>query len=366
MKNNYLKSVLLSCIVILTMGGCKEKDNIHGIEVNSCETCHTDYAMLQKVYSPDTEPPASGCGGDAPYYEPYDRVYMGGDGFTEFKSSGHYEIGCAGCHNGDDKSSDKDKAHSGTFIAHPSAVAEESCGTCHKEISTNFASSLHNGMGQKRKVAIRSGYSGSGDFDKLPAHQTEGYNKNCATCHGTCGNCHVVRPLIGGGGLAKGHMFTKEPDMVGVCVTCLKDTCSQKNLIWLVYVLHVTLRGAVMPIWVLLPEQSLMFISPLKDSSVLIAMKEQNCMVTEQRLSRGMLTISFRNVMIVIQGLPRKILTIQFIMKALTVRSVIRKTITIVEAVIFMVKGPGFLPTWISKLLQIQFLILKPVMISLL
>ncbi|HAM09202.1 MAG TPA: hypothetical protein DCP74_02720 [Bacteroidales bacterium] len=220
MKNNYLKSVLLSCIVILTIGGCKEKDNIHGTEVSSCETCHTDYAMLQKVYSPDTEPPASGCGGDAPYYEPYDRVYMGGDGFTEFKSSGHYEIGCAGCHNGDDKSSDKDKAHSGTFIAHPSAVAEESCGTCHKEISTNFASSLHNGMGQKRKVAIRSGYSGSGDFDKLPAHQTEGYNKNCATCHGTCGNCHVVRPLIGGGGLAKGHMFTKEPDMVGVCVTC--------------------------------------------------------------------------------------------------------------------------------------------------
>jgi thiosulfate/3-mercaptopyruvate sulfurtransferase len=219
MKNTLIKSILLLIILSLTIA-CKEKDDIHGDELSSCETCHTDYALLQKVYSPDTEPPASGCGGDAPYYEPYDRVYMGGDGFADFKSSGHYEIGCTGCHNGDDKSSDKDKAHSGTFISHPSAVAEETCGTCHKEISTNFASSLHNGMGQKRKVAIRSGYSGSDDFDKLPAHQIEGYNKNCATCHGTCGNCHVVRPLIGGGGLAKGHMFTKEPDMVGVCVTC--------------------------------------------------------------------------------------------------------------------------------------------------
>lgn len=30
--------------------------------VASCEGCHTDYAHLQKVYSPDTAAPVGGCG----------------------------------------------------------------------------------------------------------------------------------------------------------------------------------------------------------------------------------------------------------------------------------------------------------------
>ncbi len=66
----------------------------------------------------------------------------------------------------------------------------------------------------------RSGLNGPQYFDQLPEHQIEGYNANCATCHGTCGNCHVVRPPIGGGGLSNGHNFNKTPDMLNVCVTC--------------------------------------------------------------------------------------------------------------------------------------------------
>jgi thiosulfate/3-mercaptopyruvate sulfurtransferase len=188
--------------------------------VASCEGCHTNYAHLQEVYTPDTAAPAGGCGGEAPHYEPYDRVYMGGEGYEAYKQSGHYDIGCVGCHNGTDNTDDKMLAHSGDFIKHPSMEAEEKCGSCHQEIVNNFATSLHRGTGQKRKVTIRSGLSGADDFDLLPAHQIEGYNANCATCHGTCGNCHVVRPPIGGGGLAMGHDFAKNPDMVSVCVTC--------------------------------------------------------------------------------------------------------------------------------------------------
>lgn len=67
---------------------------------------------------------------------------------------------------------------------------------------------------------MRSGLNGHDEFDLLPAHQIEGYTKNCAICHGTCGNCHVVRPSAGGGGLAKGHMFSKTPDMLNVCISC--------------------------------------------------------------------------------------------------------------------------------------------------
>jgi len=220
MSFNTIKKISSFIILIVFFASCENAKIYIGEEISSCEKCHTDYALLQKVFSPDVEPPASGCGGDAPYYEPFDRVYMGGEGYAEYKKSVHYGISCSECHNGNDNTNDKTKAHSGNFISHPSAVPEISCGGCHSEIVEKFKTSIHNGMGQKRKVAIRSGFAGSDDFDKLPAHQIEGYNKNCATCHGSCGNCHVVRPKIGGGGLATGHMFTKTPDMVGVCVSC--------------------------------------------------------------------------------------------------------------------------------------------------
>lgn len=202
--------------------GCTKKDTEDPVtnSVASCEGCHTNYAHLQKVYSPDTAAPPGGCGGEAPHYEPYDRVYMGGDGYKAFKESGHYKTGCVGCHKGIGNTDDKTLAHSGDFISHPSLFSEETCGTCHKAIVDNFKTSIHQGTGQKRKVTLRSGLSGPDDFNKLPAHQIEGYNKNCATCHASCGECHIVRPPIGGGGLAKGHDFTKTPDMVTVCVTC--------------------------------------------------------------------------------------------------------------------------------------------------
>ncbi|MBE0676369.1 MAG: hypothetical protein IH591_17070 [Bacteroidales bacterium] len=189
-------------------------------KLSSCEKCHTDYTLLKAVYTPDTDPPVGGCGGEAPHYEPYDRVYMGGDGYESFMTESHYMVGCTACHNGDGTSNDKVQAHSGNFISHPSMFAEDKCSACHSEIVDNFTTSLHNGTGQKRKVAIRSGLSGPSEFDQLPAHQKEGYNANCATCHASCGDCHTVRPPIAGGGLTKGHAFTKTPDMVTVCVSC--------------------------------------------------------------------------------------------------------------------------------------------------
>lgn len=210
---------LLSVVLFLT--NChyvsKTEDEV---SVASCEGCHTNYAHLQEVYSPDTAAPAGGCGGEAPHYEPYDRVYMGGTGYEAYKKSGHYALGCVTCHNGTNNTADKQLAHSGDFVSHPSSIADQKCATCHESIVDKFETSIHNGTGQKRKVTIRSGLSGPEDFDQLPAHQIEGYNKNCATCHGTCGNCHIVRPPIAGGGLSNGHSFNKTPDMVNICVSC--------------------------------------------------------------------------------------------------------------------------------------------------
>ncbi len=214
------RGMIIMSLVAILLPGCNKENGNPTDTVASCEGCHTNYAHLQEVYSPDTASTGGGCGGEAPHYEPYDRVYMGGAGFEEYKTSGHYEIGCVGCHNGTDNTADKSLAHSGDFIRHPSSAAEDKCGTCHQDVVDNFMTSIHNGTGQKRKVTMRSGLSGPEDFDQLPQHQIEGYNANCATCHGTCGNCHIVRPLAGGGGLANGHKFTKTPDMVTVCIAC--------------------------------------------------------------------------------------------------------------------------------------------------
>jgi len=217
-----LKPVILPLFATLLIAGCAKMTNKdkETLPYGTCEGCHTDYAHLQKVYTPDTAAPVGGCGGSAPHYEPYDRVMMEGEGYEAFKSSTHNMLECTDCHNGVDKTSDKELAHSGDFLRHPSMEYEDKCGDCHGDIVDDFHTSLHQGTGQKRKVAMRSGLSGPEDFDQLPQHQIEGYNANCATCHGTCGNCHVVRPPIAGGGLAQGHNFTKNPDMLNTCVSC--------------------------------------------------------------------------------------------------------------------------------------------------
>ena len=221
----YTKSVLIliHIVGIFAVYNCTHhtlNPDSEGESVASCEGCHTNYSHLQEVYTPDTTAAVGGCGGEAPHYEPYDKVIMDPEDLDAYKESSHYSIGCTGCHNGTDNTADKELAHSGDFISHPSLFYEDKCGSCHSEIVENFKTSLHHGTGQKRKVTIRSGLNGSEDFDKLPAHQIEGYNSNCATCHGTCGNCHIVRPPIGGGRLINSHEFIKTPNMVSVCVTC--------------------------------------------------------------------------------------------------------------------------------------------------
>jgi hypothetical protein len=226
MKNSKIGSgMVLTFVVLMIAGiGCTNYQ-IPGKTTpkNNCEICHTDYERLVEVHSPDAAAPASVYGEDPPHYEPYDRVFLGGTGYDAFKASSHYSVGCKGCHNGDSDATEKDLAHSGDFINHPSTVYEDKCATCHESITNNFSTSIHNGTGEKRVVAMRSGLSGASEFDLLPAHQIEGYNNNCAQCHGTCGNCHVVRPPMGGGGLSEGHNFNKTPDMDNVCITCHKS-----------------------------------------------------------------------------------------------------------------------------------------------
>ena len=216
--------------LILLITACHDKkelpimpDSAEQLAKNSCEGCHTDYELLKEVYTPD--PPATGgggCGGEAPHYEPYDRVVLTGEGYADFKNSVHGKLGCVTCHNGVDFADNKDQAHSGNFISSPSLYAEEKCATCHPDVVTRTKNSTHEqGWGQKSMISLRYG-TGTGPeaFDALPEELKEGYKANCQSCHGTCADCHITRPAAGGGGLASGHKFTKTPDMRKNCTTC--------------------------------------------------------------------------------------------------------------------------------------------------
>ena len=230
MKKFGYSLIALVILIAFIFAGCAEENTddtttepTTNLKVNSCVGCHTNYEHLKEVYTPD--PPSSGghgCGGDAPHYEPYDRVYLSGNGYEEFKSSIHGQISCVTCHNGVDGTDDKETAHSGDFLAKPSLESTEKCGSCHPNIVNRAVNSLHEqGWGQKNMVVRRSGYGeGPTDFNKLPEEVQDGYNHNCKTCHGTCGDCHVIRPKVKGGGLSKGHSFIKTPDMREVCTGC--------------------------------------------------------------------------------------------------------------------------------------------------
>lgn len=211
-------------IVLLTIQGCSKKNEPGPLasdpsrSVASCERCHTDYTTLKRVASPDTASGGGGCGGDIPHIEPYDRVYLSDPGFSQFKSSSHGQMQCVICHGGVDGTDNKQTAHSGTFVKWPSTQAEQKCASCHGEIVSKFANSLHKeGLGQKSMLVLRYGAS---SFDELPASMKEGYKINCARCHATCGDCHVNRPKAAGGGLYKGHQFSKTPDTRDNCVAC--------------------------------------------------------------------------------------------------------------------------------------------------
>ena len=222
MKRFYLVILLtvLGALMFLTSCDDEKTTEPKKLSVASCEGCHTNHDHLKLVADPFVDEGGGGCGGEVPHIEPYDAVFMGGAGYEEFKKSKHHEVGCVGCHNGVDKTDDKNVAHSGTFVAKPSMIADEKCGSCHAEEVKGAKNNIHNGNGQKRKITQRMGLAGMHEFNLLPTEMQAGYKKNCATCHASCGECHVNKPHAGGGGLMNGHSFSKKPDMLNVCVTC--------------------------------------------------------------------------------------------------------------------------------------------------
>ncbi|MBC8400838.1 MAG: hypothetical protein H8E14_05060, partial [Candidatus Marinimicrobia bacterium] len=49
---------------------------------------------------------------------------------------------------------------------------------------------------------------------------TDGFDGECASCHTTCGQCHVSRPNSVHGGFIRNHKFNRLPDPTNNCMAC--------------------------------------------------------------------------------------------------------------------------------------------------
>lgn len=144
-----------------------------------------------------------------PQLEAWEKVFVSDDAFLE---TTHGELGCIACHGGDGQATEMDAAHTGV-ARDPAAI--ETCGDCHNEITEPDATSLHSTLGGYTSVLTeRAG------TDELSTELQLAYDNHCASCHTSCGQCHVSRPTSAGGGLLAGHAFKDPPPMNLTCTGC--------------------------------------------------------------------------------------------------------------------------------------------------
>lgn len=141
--------------------------------------------------------------------EPWEKVLVDGE---MFPGTTHALTGCSDCHGGE-QSQDKEAAHTGLTLD-PSKEAEAICGQCHPDVLEHNENSLHNNLAGYWTVLDQR--STPNDHPAL----AEAFDNHCASCHATCGDCHVSQPNLVGGGFISGHVFNRTPSMTRNCTAC--------------------------------------------------------------------------------------------------------------------------------------------------
>ena len=182
-------------------------------QVDYCTSCHTDKQQLIDSAKPVepilNENKGEGCGGEVSPKEPWEKVLVNG---VVFPTSIHGLNGCIDCHGGVN-SPEKEVAHTG-ITRNPSKDPEKVCGQCHPDIVADFKNNLHSNLvGYMRVLDQRS-------LPKDHPALEEAFQDNCSSCHATCGECHVSRPNVDGGGFVNGHIFNRTPSMTENCTGC--------------------------------------------------------------------------------------------------------------------------------------------------
>jgi thiosulfate/3-mercaptopyruvate sulfurtransferase len=142
--------------------------------------------------------------------EPWEKVLVDDETYPE---TVHGQIACADCHGGDNSAEDKNDAHA-DMIRDPSADPVVGCGECHPDVAEVSATSLHSTL---------DGYWNAIDERSVPENHPEieeMFGNHCASCHATCGDCHVSQPDSVGSGFIEGHNFNATPSMTRNCTAC--------------------------------------------------------------------------------------------------------------------------------------------------
>ncbi len=141
--------------------------------------------------------------------EPWEKVLVLQDKFQE---DPHNQMKCDYCHAGV-QAPEKENAHQG-LITDPSSGDYQICGNCHNVENNAFETSLH---------ASLDGYWTAIDARSTPENHLQletMFGNHCASCHTTCGDCHISQPNSVGGGFIEGHVVKKTPSMTRNCTAC--------------------------------------------------------------------------------------------------------------------------------------------------
>lgn len=125
----------------------------------------------------------------------------------------HGQLGCITCHGGNNES-DMELAHEG-MVVQPSA--HNTCAPCHGDITATYETALHNTTLGIANGLERLAYPHTYNTNDALAHV---YEEDCTSCHASCGECHVSRPRIMGGGVHTEHEFVRQPPMYDSCWGC--------------------------------------------------------------------------------------------------------------------------------------------------
>jgi hypothetical protein len=144
-----------------------------------------------------------------PPLEAWEKVFVG----DEFLTSLHNAQNCIGCHGGVGDTMEMGKAHEGV-MRDPIQESDRFCAVCHVDAAEVVADSLHQNLGGYHTALSARG----ADFED-PAMQ-EAFDNHCATCHTTCGQCHISRPNFTNGGLIQGHKVKEIASSKDTCEAC--------------------------------------------------------------------------------------------------------------------------------------------------
>ena len=90
----------------------------------------------------------------------------------------------------------------------------KACGDCHEDIVATAKDSLHATLSTFPMVL-----ASRANMEKW-GHMDEARKNHCASCHTSCGGCHVSRPEFAQEGFVKGHLFQKRSDPINQCTAC--------------------------------------------------------------------------------------------------------------------------------------------------